>query len=694
VTRNVRIQQIATPIGVVAIVFLLVVPIPAALLDVLLALNISLTILVLLTTMAIRKPLDFSVFPSLVLVFTLFRLGLNVASTRLVLRDAYAGEVISAFGHFVVGGSIVIGLVIFLILVVIQFVVVTNGAGRSAEVGARFTLDAMPGKQMAIDADLNSGLIDEREARRRRAEVAAEADFYGAMDGGSKFVKGDAIAGIVITLINLIGGFVIGMVQKGMSASDALETYSMLTIGDGLVTQIPALLMSVSTGLVVTRASADEDMGTAAARQITQSRTAMTIAGAAALVIAIIPGIPRLPFIVVGALLLGGAQIAGRRDRQEAAEGQEPAPAAPPSPEQAAQALVEEMGVRPLEVLLAPDLVSLVRGDADNDLLGRIRLLRRKVALDLGLVMPPVRTRDSVDLPPSTYVIHLHGVEAARGEAPPGRVLALGEGLDHMPGTPVVEPVFGLPGRWIPQELGHVAEASGATVVDRVSLVVTHLSSVVTDHAASLLSREDVRVRNERLKEDDPSLVEELVPAVLGLGDIQRVLQALLEEQVPVRDLGRIYEALSMRAKTGTATEDLAEAARLALGDVIVSRCTDGGVLRVLTLDPPSEQLMVEGLRTREGGSQISLPPDQIEALMASLRSGVASVEEQGHQAALVCSPTIRPALRRLTVLAAPHLPVLSYAEVATTRVPIDTAGVVGIHAQQVSGGAPAPERE
>lgn len=690
---NTRIQQLATPIGVVAIVFLLVVPIPAGMLDILLALNITLSILVLLTTMSIRRPLDFSVFPSLVLVFTLFRLGLNVASTRLVLRDAYAGEVISAFGHFVVGGSIVIGLVIFLILVVIQFVVVTNGAGRSAEVGARFTLDAMPGKQMAIDADLNSGLIDEKEARRRRAEVAAEADFYGAMDGGSKFVKGDAIAGLVITLINLLGGFVIGMVQKGMSAGDALQTYSMLTIGDGLVTQIPALLMSVSTGLVVTRASADEDMGTAAGRQLIQSCTAMTIAGAAALVIAVIPGIPKLPFIVVGALLLIGAQWVGRQQQAEDDEAGAPAPAAAPSPEEAASALVEEMGVRPLEVLLAPDLVSMVRRGADDDLLGRIRILRRKIALDLGLVMPPVRTRDSVDLPPSTYAVHLHGVEVARGEAPAGRVLALGDGLDDLPGSQVVEPVFGLSGRWIPQELAHVAEASGATVVDRVSLVVTHLSSVVTDHAASLLTREDVRLRNERLKEDDSSLVEELVPTVLGLGDIQRVLQALLEEQVPVRDLGRIYEALSMRAKTTTATEDLAEAARLALGDVIVSRCIDGGVLRVLTLDPPSEQVMLEGLHRREGASQISLAPDQIEELMSSVRTDVAAAEESGHQVALVCSPVIRRALSRLTVLAAPHLPVLSYGEVATTRVPIDTVGVVGVHAGAVAEQASAARR-
>ncbi|MFT0847550.1 flagellar biosynthesis protein FlhA [Actinomycetaceae bacterium L2_0104] len=680
--RNARLIQIATPIGVVAIVLLLVVPIPAVVLDVLLAANIAVSMLILLTAMSIKKPLDFSVFPSLVLVMTLLRLGLNVASTRLVLRDGYAGEVINAFGHFVIGGSLVIGLVVFLILVVIQFAVVTNGAGRAAEVGARFTLDALPGKQMAIDADLNAGLIDEREARQRRSAVAAEADFYGAMDGGSRFVKGDAIAGIVITLINLVGGFVIGMVQRGLSAGEALETYSLLTIGDGLVTQIPALLMSVATGLVVTRGSMSEDMGTVAGRQIMQSRSALMIAGAAAIAISVVPGIPKLPFIVVGTLMLFAANRVKLREEAEERE-QAKAEAAPKQSvaTDTPEALVEQMYVHPLEILLAPDLVDLVGQAADQDLLGRVQALRRKIALDLGLLLPPVRTRDSIDLPPGTYSIMVHGVEVARGQAPAGKALALGEDLDSLPGISVNEPVFGLPGRWIPRELGHSAELTGATVVDRVSVLITHLSSVVSSHAAALLSREDVRMRNESLKETSPSLVEELVPGVLGLGDVQRVLQGLLAEQVPVRDLERIYEALSVRACTTTETELLIEAARLALGDVIASRHASGDALRVITIDPPSEQTLVEGLRQTDQGTQLSIAPDQVELLMESVRVHAAAAENSGDSVVLACAPAIRPALRRMVAMAAPNLPVLAYGEITAASRRIETVGVVSLTA-------------
>ncbi|MBN9328143.1 MAG: FHIPEP family type III secretion protein, partial [Cellulomonas sp.] len=382
--KNKDLSAMAVPIGVVGIVLLLVVPLPAALLDVLIAANITAALVILLTSMYVRRPLDFSVFPSLILVFTLFRLGLNVASTRLVLRDGYAGHVIDAFGHFVVGGSLVIGLVIFLILVVIQFVVITNGAGRVAEVGARFTLDAMPGKQMAIDADLNSGLIDEDTARRRRADVAAEADFYGAMDGGSKFVKGDAVAGIIITVINLVGGFIIGMVQMKMTMGDALNRYSLLTIGDGLVTQIPALLLSVSTGIVVTRASADADLGSSAAKQLTQSKTALMIAGGGAVALALLPGMPKVPFLLVGGVLLLVSQRARSTERREAAakavaKPAGPAPEAADTPEQ----LIEQMRVPTLEILLAPDLVDLVGSGPERDLLGRVRSLRRKTAMDL-----------------------------------------------------------------------------------------------------------------------------------------------------------------------------------------------------------------------------------------------------------------------------------------------------------------------
>ncbi|MDM7830563.1 flagellar biosynthesis protein FlhA [Cellulomonas edaphi] len=675
--KNRSLAPMAVPAGVVGIVLMLVVPLPAALLDILIAVNITASLVILLTSMYVKRPLDFSVFPSLILVFTLFRLGLNVASTRLVLRDGYAGQVIDAFGHFVVGGSLVIGLVIFLILVVIQFVVITNGAGRVAEVGARFTLDAMPGKQMAIDADLNSGLIDEDQARQRRADVAAEADFYGAMDGGSKFVKGDAIAGIVITVINLIGGFVIGMLQMGMSPAEALQRFSLLTIGDGLVTQIPALLLSVSTGIVVTRATAEGDMGTAASKQLTQSRNALLIAGIGAISLALLPGMPKLPFLLVGILLVIVAQrtkatLARQEKEASAVAAPSTAPAAD-TPEQ----LIEQMRVHTLEILLAPDLVDLVGDGPEQDLLARVRGLRRKTALELGIVVPPVRTRDSVDLPPATYSVRIAGVEVGRGQAPAGRVLALGDDLAALPGSVVSEPVFGLAGKWVPAELRHAAEMTGATVVDRVSVLITHLGALITQNAARLLGREDVRVLTEGLKRVNPSVVEELVPSLMSLGEVQRVLQGLLAEEVPIRDLGRIYEALALRARTGTDPEGLVEAARAALGPALSAAYVQDGALRVVTLEPLLEQHLVEQLRPAENGTQLLVDPSRVEMILAQLRDAVAHAEASGRTVVLVCAPAIRPALRRLVTLGLPRLPVLSYGEVTGAGVTIETMGVV-----------------
>ncbi|WP_246021358.1 flagellar biosynthesis protein FlhA [Arthrobacter echini] len=664
------------PVGVVGIILLLVVPVPSVLLDVLIIVNILLALVILLNTMFIRKPLDFSVFPSLLLVATLFRLGLNVASTRLVLGDGFAGEVIAAFGHVAVGGSIIIGAVVFLILVVIQFVVVTKGAERVAEVGARFTLDAMPGKQMAIDADLNAGLITDTQARERRAEVSAEADFYGAMDGASKFVKGDAIAGIIIIIINLVGGIAIGMLQDGLPVAEALSTYGLLTIGDGLVTQIPALLMAVSTGMIVTRSNAEADMGSTATQQLGQSQNALRIAGAAAIVMALIPGMPKLPFIVVGGALILIAQRLRKSDEEArtAAAALELDAAAPTT--DSTDELLEEMRVHSLEILLAPDLVDVVTGAAD-DLLGRVRALRRKIALELGVVVPPVRTRDSIDLPPATYVIKIAGVEAGRGEAPRGRVLALGDHLDHLPGTAVVEPVFGLAGKWVPSELRHNAELSGATVIDRVSVLVTHLSSVITANAARLLSREDVRVLTDGVRQVNPSAVEELVPGLLSLAEVQRVLQGLLAEQVPINDLGRILEALTLRAKASVESEGLIEAARLALGPAVTQQYLDGNLLRVIMIDPQLEQSMLEGLRPSDQGTQILLDPARSEAVMSSVRATFAEVEAAGHSAALVCAPALRPALRRLVGPQAAGLPVVSYQEVTSANVAIETVGVV-----------------
>jgi flagellar biosynthesis protein FlhA len=683
VNRN--LSKLAVPVGVVGIILLLVVPVPAALLDVLLIISIMLALVTLLTTMFVTKPLDFSVFPSLLLVATLFRLGLNVASTRLVLGEGYAGQVIEAFGHVAVGGSIIIGAVIFLILVVIQFVVVTKGAERVAEVGARFTLDAMPGKQMAIDADLNAGQITEDQARKRRSEVSAEADFYGAMDGASKFVKGDAIAGIIIIIINLIGGVAIGMVQRGMEITEALNTYALLTIGDGLVTQIPALLMAVSTGIIVTRSNAEEDLGSAASGQLTQSRNALMIAGGAAIGMAFIPGMPLIPFVLVGGALFVIAQrvkagkAADLKELEDAA-ADDSAGTQPMTNE----ALIEQMRVHALEIMLATDLVDIV-SDASDDLLARVRSLRRKIAMDLGVVVPPVRTRDSIELPSSTYVIRIAGVDAGRGIAPRGKVLALGDQLDSLPGQATVDPVFGLSGKWVPSEMRQSAEMLGATVIDRVSVVVTHLSSIISANAARLLSREDVRVLTEGVRQVNPAAVEELTPALLSLAEVQRVLQGLLAEQIPINDLPRIYESLSLRAKVSTDPEGLVEAARTALGPALLTSYLDGESLRVIMIDPLLEQSMLEGLRPSDQGTQILMNQSALESVLGSLRESVERIEASGQSAVLVCAPALRPAIRRLVSAQSGGLPVLSYQEVTSANVVIETVGVVRV-TESISG--------
>jgi flagellar biosynthesis protein FlhA len=560
--------------------------------------------------------------------------------------------------------------VIFCILIIIQFVVVTKGAERVAEVGARFTLDAMPGKQMAIDADLNAGLITDEVAKERRAAVSAEADFYGSMDGASKFVKGDAIAGILIIVINLVGGVAIGAIQNGMAIGEALNHYGLLTIGDGLVTQIPALLMAVSTGMIVTRSGADSDMGSQAATQLSQSRIAIMIAGVAAIGMGLIPGMPIIPFLVIGAgLLLVAQRLAAKAKALEAL-------AAPPAPTDTTEDLLEQMRVHALEILLAPDLVDMVSGSSD-DLLGRVKALRRKIAVDMGIVVPPVRTRDSVDLPPSTYSIRIAGVEAGRGVAPTRSVLALGDQLDGLPGTATVEPVFGLAGKWVPAEMRHSAEMTGATVIDRVSVLVTHLSSIIGDNAARLLSREDVRVLTEGLKQVNASAIDDLVPGMLSLAELQRVLQGLLAERVPINDLGRICEGLTLRAKVSTDPEGLVEAARASLGPALTARHLDQGVLRVIMIDPGLEQSMLEGLRPSDQGTQILLDGHRVEQVLGSLRESVASVEAQGLSAVLVCAPALRPAIHRLVSAQQGGLPVLSYQEATAAGSTIETVGVV-----------------
>ncbi|GAA1796482.1 flagellar biosynthesis protein FlhA [Nocardioides hankookensis] len=670
-----RMNQLGVPVGIVMIIVMLVVPLPAAVLDLLIALNITGALLVLMTAMFVHKPLDFAAFPAVLLVMTLFRLALNVSATRLVLLNGFAGKVIDTFGHFVVGGSLIVGLIVFAILLVIQFVVITNGAGRVAEVGARFTLDAMPGKQMAIDADLNSGLIDEDEARRRRAEVHAEADFYGSMDGASKFVKGDAIAAIIITLVNLIGGFAIGVGQMGMPFSEAVTTYSLLSVGDGLVSQIPALLLSVATGLIVTRSVNNEDMGSDILRQLMRNQMPLRVAGFGALGLCLIPGLPKLPFIVAGGLMLVASSRAGAAAKEEdvqAQQAQSALPAAADTPE----LLAAEIQVDPLGLELSADLIDLVDPSNGGDLLDRVKALRRKIATDLGIVAPPVRTRDNLQLPSQTYAIMLFGIEVARGEAPPGTVLAIGDYLGSLPGQPTQEPVFGLEAKWIPAELRSQAELSGATVVDRASVITTHLAEVVTAHAARLLGREDVRMLTDVVKRTHPVVVEELTPAQLSLGEIQRVLQELLDESVSIRDLVRIFEALSLRATRTKELDPLVDAARQALGPAIAAPYLVDKTLHVLTIEPQLEQQILESLRPGEHGQAIALDPSTSQGLMGSLAQLTQDVENRNIRPVLVCAPQLRAPLRRLVHPIVPRLSVLSYQEL-TGADQIRSEGVV-----------------
>jgi flagellar biosynthesis protein FlhA len=678
-----RLARTGIPLLVVGIVVVMVVPLPAGLLDLLIAANLSLAVVVLVTAMLVEDALEFSVFPALLLVTTLLRLSLNVSTTRLILLDGFAGRVIEAFGGFVVGGNLVVGLVIFLILVVIQFAVITAGAGRVAEVAARFTLDAMPGKQMAIDADLNSGLITEAEARRRREEIAREADFYGAMDGASKFVKGDAIAAVVIVVINLLGGFAVGVLQHHLSVGESIRRFALLSVGDGLVSQIPALLISVAAGIVVTRTASENDGGLGADlwAQLLQSRRVLGIAAAAVGFMAVLPGLPKIPFAALAAALAVAAArrpatAEVRRAREEAAAKERiAAQHRPDTPE----AILAEIGVEPLELELAPDLFDLVDQERGGNLLERVKALRRQIASDLGLVVPLVRTRDNLMLPPSTYVIRVHGVEVGRGEAPPGCVLVLADGdPTALPGRPTREPVFGLPAAWVPQELSEAMESAGYVVVDRGSVLVTHLSEVVRTHAADLLSRQDVQALVDVVRQAAPALANDIGTDALPLAEIQRVLRGLLAEGVPIRNLVRILEAVTAKVRETRDPEALLEAARQALGPVICAGVAMGDAIHALTLDPLLEQALLEALRTGESGSFLALDAVRTERLIEGIAEAVNAAEAAGRRPVILCSAQLRPALRRLIAAGRPSLPVLSYAELSRNMT-IEPVGVINL---------------
>jgi flagellar biosynthesis protein FlhA len=684
-SRITRHTDLVAAGGVVMLVVMMVVPLPAQLLDLLIALNIASALAILTATLYVPRALDFAAFPSLLLLTTLFRLAINVSVTRLILLHGDAGHMVEAFGEFVVGGNVVVGLIIFLILVVIQFVVVTNGAGRVAEVAARFTLDAMPGKQMAIDADLNAGQITEDEARRRREEIAREAEFYGAMDGASKFVKGDAIAAVVIVLINLIGGMVIGVAQHGMPMGEAAHTFSLLTVGDGLAAQIPALLLSVATGIIVTRAASERDLGNDIAGQIAANRKAPLIAGAALCVFALVPGLPKLPFLVIGAVLLFIAWHLRRRAReQEAAEAEraEADGAAPtlPAPRDAA---IEALAVDPLELAIGFGLVPLVDASAGGSLLTRVGAVRRQLASDLGVVIPPVRIHDELSLDSHEYVVRVRGTEVARARITPGHQLAMdpGDALGELPGLPTVEPAFGLPAVWIPESGRAEAEALGYTVVDAESVIVTHLTETIRKHAADLLTRQETKQLLDQLKEHNAAVVEEVVPDVLTVGEIQRVLQNLLREGVSVRDLGPIVEAIGDKARVTRDPAVLAEYARQALARRIVAPYVDvEGTLHAIALDPAVEREIADAIAQTPDGEVLALDPSRAHQLVAALQ--VQYDQAAGNRPVVLCSSRVRRHLRRLLEQALPQLPVFAYQE-APPGLRVETVGVVG--------GEPAP---
>ncbi|BAS27517.1 flagellar biosynthesis protein FlhA [Limnochorda pilosa] len=677
--RLTRQSDLLVVAGLILIVVMMVVPLPAALLDVLLAFNISLALMTLMVTMSVKEPLEVSVFPSLLLVATLFRLALNISTTRLILLNGYAGQVIQAFGRFVVGGNYVVGFIVFLILVIIQFVVITRGAERVAEVAARFTLDAMPGKQMAIDADLNTGLIDEKQARERRAKIEQEADFYGAMDGASKFVKGDAIASIIITLINILGGFAVGVGQRGLSLADALGTYTLLTVGDGLVSQIPALLLSTATGIIVTRAAATTNLGRQLTTQMGAEPQVLLVAGAALGFFGVLPGLPTAPFLTLGALLGGTGYLLQRRQadlrERETARADERAREHRREPEDVA-GLVQ---VDPLELEVGYGLVPLVDAGQSGELLDRIALIRRQMAQEMGLLVPSVRIRDNLALEPSQYRIKIKGIPVGQGELRLGEFLAMeaGQVAEKIEGTPTKEPAFGLPALWIPASRKEEAESAGYTVVDPTSVVATHLAEVIKSHADELLGRQEVRRLLDQLKREYPAVVEELVPQVITAGEVQRVLQALLREGVAIRDLVTILEAVGDGAQTSKSVEYLAGLAREALArQICAAHQGADGTLPIVTLEPRLEQQLGEALQQSDRGSLLSLEPGAGQRLLERVAGWVEKAAVKGEQAVVVCSPHLRFALRRFLERSLPHVPVLSYNEISA-EVRVQPVGMV-----------------
>ena len=676
-------------------ILLLILPIPPILLDMLLTVSIALSLLTLLVILYLRTPAEFTGFPTLLLFITLYRLALNVASTRLILLDGYAGHIIQAFGNFVVRGNYVVGLVVFLILVLINFIVITKGAGRIAEVAARFTLDAMPGKQMAIDAELNAGLINETEARNRRRAVEEEADFYGAMDGASKFVRGDAIAAILITLINVIGGFAIGIMQKGMTMTEALQHFTILSIGDGLVSQIPALITSTAAGILVTRATSKNDLGRELTRQLLLYPRALTILSIMLGIMALVPGLPTLPFLTMsvifgmiaytlhrhGAVDMGGsaaAAVAGAKSGKPGEANKEGTPAAGTEPKPADK-LEGLLSLDTLQIELGYGLVQMADSKKGGDLLDRVTGIRRNFASDMGMLIPPIRLRDNLQLSTNEYRFLLKGSPIAQGQLMPNHWLAMNatNSKSVLKGIPTVEPVFQLPATWVINAERKNAEVAGFTVVDAPSVMVTHLSETIRRHCHEILTRQDVQTLLDNLKLTCPAVVTELVPTQLSVGQIQRILQNLLSEGISIRNLAGILEKVGDYAAFTKNPDELSEHARRAMGPQLAKPFqAENGSLRAITMDPKLEQQLTQGVRQSPNEVALIIEPRLARHVIDSLSKMVQQMIAAGQQPVVLCAPQLRLAFRRFFENTFNDLAVLSYAEIPA-RVQVQNSAII-----------------
>jgi flagellar biosynthesis protein FlhA len=658
-----RSKDAVMAIALVFIIAMMLIPLPPLAVDLLIVINFALSIGVILLTMYISQPMDFSVFPSLLLLITLFRLGLNISISRQILLQGNAGKVIETFGNMVIGGNYVVGVVVFLMLMIIQFVVITNGAGRVAEVAARFTLDAMPGKQLSIDADLNSGLIDEEEARARRHAIEIEADFYGAMDGASKFVRGDAIAAVIVMLVNILGGFIIGVVQRKLTLLDALQSYTLLTVGAGLAIQIPALIVSSASGLIVTRTTSEVSLGNDVIGQLSNFNVLLIgtiIIGA----LGMIPGLPKLPFLLVGSIL-GMAAYTTRRFQQRAAE---PPPSPPVTEPETPQDMLKLLVVDPVELEVGYGLIPLVDENQPDNLLRRITAIRRQLLSELGLVLPIVRVRDNLRIPPQSYRIKIRGEEVAKGELMLDRYLAIPgtEADEKLQGIPTTEPAFGLPALWISEAEKGRAELMGYTVVNPLSVIGTHLLEVVRNNAPDLLDRQMVQDMLDQLRNKAPATVDGLIPEHLTLAEVHLVLKNLLRERVPIRDLGTILEVLAQPANVTRDPNILSEAVRQALSRTISNQYRDeNGYLHVFTLSPTLENTLRESLTSTDKGLGFQIDANLAQAIIYRTGEQMEKVAKLGHFPILLCSRELRLAMRRLLEQTFPNLVVLAYSEIS-----------------------------